>query len=176
METTLIDSFMPSYDVRTVYDVHINAPLPIVYQAVHRLDLSSSRSVRWLFRLRGLPASATTLHGAAQMGFIYLGERANRELVLGLVGKFWTVKGDVRRLDVEEFRHFSEPGYAKAVWSFLLCTADREATMIQTETRVRCLDERARRNFRRYWFVIHPFSGWVRRTALRLIKEDAESQ
>lgn len=64
MDTDLIESFLPDYDVRAVYNIHVNAPMPVVYQAVRWLNLSHSRSVRWLVRMRGMPAFATTRAGA----------------------------------------------------------------------------------------------------------------
>jgi hypothetical protein len=47
--------------------------------------------------------------------------------------------------------------------------------ILTTETRVRCTDPAIRRAFLRYWRVIRPFSGLVRREALRLARVDAES-
>jgi hypothetical protein len=35
--------------------------------------------------------------------------------------------------------------------------------LLYTETRVAAMDDRARRAFRRYWLVVGPFSGLVRR-------------
>ena len=40
---------------------------------------------------------------------------------------------------------------------------------LTTETRVLLTDERSRRAFRRYWLVIRPFSGLIRRNWLTAI-------
>ena len=51
----------------------------------------------------------------------------------------------------------------------------QEGSLVATETRVRCTDAASLRSFRRYWRVIRPFSGLVRREALRAIRRTAES-
>jgi hypothetical protein len=72
-------------------------------------------------------------------------------------------------------RNFATPGYAKAAWNFLLSPQADGGTRLVTETRVYCLDNASRRLFRRYWFFIKPFSGWIRKEALRAIKRKAEN-
>jgi hypothetical protein len=47
-------------------------------------------------------------------------------------------------------------------------------TDVITETRVRCVDDAARRRFAIYWFLIRVFSGWLRRDLLRRIARIAE--
>ena len=63
---------------------------------------------------------------------------------------------------------FTEPGYAKMALNYRL-----EDGMLSTETRVLLTDERSRKAFRRYWLVIRPFSGLIRRAWLRAIARRA---
>jgi hypothetical protein len=130
-------------------------------------------------RLRGsrghrAAPSALTLDGLVGRGFTLLGARPPHEIALGLAGRFWTPTGSLERLDAAAFRAFDRPGSAKAVWSFRLLPADDGTTRIITDTRVRCLDPASRRRFRIYWRIVGPFSGLVRRAALRAIKREAE--
>jgi hypothetical protein len=46
--------------------------------------------------------------------------------------------------------------------------------VLTTETRVLCLDDASRKSFQRYWRVIRPFSGWIRRRGLAIAKEQSE--
>jgi hypothetical protein len=46
---------------------------------------------------------------------------------------------------------------------------------LSTETRVHVADPAARRKFRRYWFVIRPFSGLIRILLLRAARRRAEA-
>ncbi len=176
----LIDDFLPAYDVAARYSIEVEASLERVYAAIHCVDLSESRITRWLLALRGLrrPSRKTTvtLADCIEGGFIPLGEERPRELLLGLIGKFWTPTGCVQRLDAEGFRRFAEPGFAKAAWNFSLEPLSATRTRLATETRVQCTDARSRLRFRLYWFFVGPFSGWMRREALRLIKRAAESE
>lgn len=183
---TLIDEYLPRYDVVERHQIEIKAPSDIVYEATRNLDLSDSIIVRTLFRLRELPGwcrpnrSATqslglTLRELIAGGFILLGERPEEEIVLGVVGRFWTPRGGITRMDAEAFRVFASPGYAKAVWNFSFA-ASETVTRLATETRVLCLDDASRRRFKLYWTVISPFSGAIRMAALRSIKRAAEAK
>lgn len=95
-------------------------------------------------------------------------------MVIGLVGKFWTIAGGLQKIDAESFKPFDTAGYAKAVWNFSL-DAHGENTRLVTETRIKCLDDDSRRSFGRYWMFIQPFSGLIRMEMLKTIKRRAES-
>jgi hypothetical protein len=177
----LIDELLPLYDFVERHWIGVRAPAHEVYDAVRRLDLGASPPARLLLRLRGFRLRARrdaparlTLDGFLEAGFILLGERPPVEIALGVVGTFWSPSGGVLRMDAERFRTFARPGYAKAVWNFSLHPASGGTTHLRTETRVRCLDEVSRRRFRLYWLFVQPFSGLLRREALRLSKLRAE--
>jgi len=181
----LIDDFLPTFDVVARHRVEVRAPAPRVYAAVRAMDLRTVTSIRVLFWLRERPArlrhagSGTerlglTLDELLRHGFILLAERPPHELLLGLVGRFWTASGHLERLDAGELRRFDRPGYAKAAWNFSLTERDDGRVRLATETRVLCLDGASRARFRRYWLVVEPFSGLTRRAMLSSIRRDAE--
>ncbi len=116
----LIDLFLPEYDFSETHDIKIRATAENVFRALNEVDLCESAVIRWLFRLRGLPTRKMTLREMQRLRFEVLGESENRELVLGLAGRFWTIKGDLRKINSQNFREFDEKGYAKADWNFLL--------------------------------------------------------
>ncbi|MDQ4123553.1 MAG: hypothetical protein M3209_19115 [Acidobacteriota bacterium] len=169
----LIDDFMPSYDFSETHDIKIRAKADNVYRVLNTVDLCESPVIRLLFRLRGMPAGKTTLRELRKMRFEILGENENQEIVLGLTGRFWKIKGDIQQIKSEDFRNFSEKGFAKAAWSFSLDDKGG-TTRLKTETRVRCLDEKSRKDFGFYWTLIQPFSGWIRKEMLKIIKKHAE--
>ena len=171
----LIDEFLPTYDIAERHHVNMSVPVGEVYPAVRALDFRDSRITRWLFRVRGLPVpSSLTLDGLLSIGFILLGERPQQELLLGVVGRFWTLTGGIRRLDVAGFRDFRRQGFAKAAWNFSLFERGDGMTQLVTETRVHCLDDESRRRFRLYWLLIGPLSAFIRKEVLRGIKRKAE--
>jgi hypothetical protein len=181
----LIDDYLPTYDVTERHHIDIKASPPEVYTAVRNLELRGSRLIRWLFLWRGLPALLSsrnksqrglglTFDGLLQSGFVLLGETPQQEIALGLVGKFWTAAGCIQRLDAAGFMNFTTPGFAKAAWNFSLAPLPDGMAKLSTETRVLCLDEASRRRFCFYWLFIRPFSGLIRREALRAVKQVAE--
>jgi hypothetical protein len=154
-----------------------------VYAAIREADMGRSPVISWLFRLRQLPAAITgerrgrtglNLEGLLKSGFMILEERDGEEILLGLVGRFWSPAGNIRPTTPERFRAFDLPGYAYAAWNFRLRPTE-SAVVLSTETRVFCTNRRSRTLFRLYWTLVGPFSGLIRREMLRLIKQQAEA-
>jgi hypothetical protein len=170
----LIDGFLPDYEFTERHSTLVRATPDAIEPHVRALDLSGSRVVRLLLRLRGMSGGAIGLEGLERAGFRILGEAPGREIVLGLIGRFWTPSGALCRFEPVDFVAFDEPGWAKAVWNFSLEAQSDGRTLLATETRVHCTDPKSRRRFRAYWTVVRPFSGLIRRIALREIKGRAE--
>jgi hypothetical protein len=181
--STLIDAWMPAWDAVERHATHVRASPEAVWEVARTLDFARSPVIRALFALRSLPgllsrgprrpALGATLDGLLRSGFVLLGERPGEELLLGLVGRFWRPDGGIVRLTADELRAFDRPGYAVATWNFTLA-AEGGGARLATETRVRCTDAAARRSFLRYWAVVGPFSGLIRREMLRSIRRAAE--
>jgi hypothetical protein len=181
----LIDEFLPHYDVVEHHAVDVDAPVAEAYKAVKELDLARSPIVLALLFARGLPHLFTgavkpkrqlRLDDIVESGFVVLGEEPDRELVLGIVGKFWQLSSGVHRIEPEEFVAFDAPGFAKAVWNFAVSARPGGGSRVETETRVACTNDDARGRFSRYWWLIGRFSALIRRVMLRNIKREAESR
>jgi hypothetical protein len=170
----LIDEFLNEYDFVETHEISIHANADSIYRAANEVDFSDSLLIRSLFFLRGMSTTKVTLESLKSSRFEILGEKLNRELVLGIVGKFWKLKGELKKIDAESFKKFDTAGYAKAVWNFSL-SPDGDDTRLTTETRIKCLDEESRSSFRFYWTFIRPFSGLIRMEMLRVIKNRAEA-
>jgi hypothetical protein len=180
----LIDRFLPDYDVVEHHAVDVDAPVDAAYRAVKELDLARSPVVLALLFARGLPHLFTgavkpkrqlRLDDIVESGFVVLGEEPDRELVLGIVGRFWQLSSGVHRIEPEEFVAFDTPGFAKAAWNFVVSARPGGGARVETETRIVCTDDDARRQFSRYWWLIGRFSALIRRVMLRNIKREAES-
>lgn len=168
------DALLPRFDIETVHAIAIDAPPEDVFAVVRTLDLSGSRLIRLLFRLRGIPADALTAEGLRRLGFRVVLDRPDRAFALGIVGRFWTATGALVHFEPSEFASLATPGVAKALWYFELDEDGRRGTRLRTVTRVSCLDPVSRRRFRAYWAVAGPFSSLVRVRMLRLVKDRAE--
>ena len=169
----LIDEFLPGYDFEEKHEIKISAPATAVYAAIQQVDFSESFIVRWLLRLRGMSGEAVSLRNLEYSRFKILGEVVNKEVLIGLAGRFWTPWGDLQKVDASNFREFEKPGYAKAVWNFSLDDLNA-GTRLTTKTRIRCLDDGSRRSFGFYWTFIQPFSGLIRMEMLKTIRRRAE--
>ena len=170
----LIDDYAPEYDIASRHHIDVEAAPDAVYAAARTLDLRRSTLIRVLFRLRGLPTHRLDMEGFLSFGFVLLDEVPQQEFVLGLIGRFWTTRGALQRFEPAAFRPFDQPGYAKAAWTFYLDPQPEGPVRLITETRVQCTDAASLHCFRRYWRLVGPFSGLVRREMLRVIKQEAE--
>lgn len=166
---------MPEFDVSERHHTLVQASRDRAYEVVRNVDLARDPMIRALFAMRGLGRSRTfNVDDFLRVGFVLLGEEPGEELVLGVVGQFWTRRGGVLRIDPESFASFGEPGYAKATWNVRVEPAGEAGTVVLTETRVRCTDDAGRSKFLRYWLVVGPFSALIRKRSLALVKALAE--
>lgn len=170
--STLPDELLPEYDVETVHATRIAASPRAVYPAARRLDLSGSRLVRILFRLRGLPASALDADGLTALGFRVLRDDPPHGFALGLVGRFWTPRGGLVEFEPAAFADLHIVGHAKAVWTVELLPSEEGWTTLRTVTRVKGMGDGARRRFRRYWRLVGPFSGLIRKRYLEGVRRN----
>jgi hypothetical protein len=102
-------------------------------------------------------------------------ERAPDELVIGLLGRFWTPRGALCvDLAADAFRDGPPVGQALAGWNFTVTMRPDGSSELRTETRVWCAAD-ARWKFRLYWLAVRPGSGLIRRAMLRAIRRHAEA-
>lgn len=185
----LLDNVMPRHDVNEVHSVVIRARAPQVYEAIRNVTPGEMPLVGLLLELRTLPARVLRrgtgfglaperpiLEQALRGGFVLLGETPGREIILGTVGVFWSLRGGPSPViaDAQQFVAFDRSGHAKAAMNFLLEPLSGNAVRLRTETRIQATDAASRVRFRRYWRVIHPGSALIRRLWLRAIKRRAE--
>src|SRR5688500_16956971 len=109
---------MPEYDFVERHSIAIRASPAVVDSCIQALDLCACWDVRVVFACRGLPASSLRLDGMQELGFSRLAYQPGAELVLRLIGRFWTLRGGIERFTAPEFAEFVKPGYAKAAWNF----------------------------------------------------------
>lgn len=180
----LIDQFLSTYDLAAKqYSIEIDAPIEAVYPVVRKLDLREAYFTRFLLFARSIPALlqrrpaiGTTLDDLDKMGFFLLSEEPPRELLIGFVGRIWTLAGDLQAVEPGQFRAFTTPGYIKGVLSFTLTPLSDGRTRLETVSRAQSLCPESLRKARRYWFFIRPVSGAVRLGMLRACKRQAEGK
>jgi hypothetical protein len=178
----LIDPFLPDPEVRERHQTVVDAPADITWAAVQDFDFRDSALVRALFRgrevlMRGRSSrggeGGSFLKQVQALGWRRLAEEPGRELAFAAVTRPWEANVVFHGMPPEEFRSFSEPDYAKIVWT-LKVEPTGERSVFSTETRVATTDAEARRKFRRYWSLMSPGILLIRRESLRLVRREAE--
>jgi hypothetical protein len=186
---SLLDEVLPRFDASERHDIVVAAPPEVVFEAIKDVTVRDVRLMTPLMAVRGLPrlvkrrrrlrrlrSSPPVLRRLLEVGFVQLGERPGAEIVVGAVGRFWRPAGN-RPISVptrEEFLSFAEPGYAKAAMAFLV-RPEGDRSRVVTETRIVGTSPDATRAFLRYWRVIRPGSGAIRRSWLAAIRRRAVS-
>ena len=176
---TLLENVMPVYEMHEVHSIWVPAEPDIAYEALLTVSAREVRLLGPLMRLRALgrsrrvPDSGTPLlDEMMKAGFVELGVRPGKEIVLGAIGRFWSPLGN-RPLEVTDFSRFDEPGYAKAAMNFTV-EVEAAGSRVTTETRIVGTDAAATRKFRTYWLLIRLGSGAIRRSWLKAIRRRLE--
>ena len=189
---------MPEYDVVERHGTIVRATPDVVFSAIRSADLSGNLLTRGLLAVRAIPAgmiafarsprasfaeirirrrkrsSGLRLAEFERAGFRVIAERVPEELVIALLGRFWTPRGGLRRnVSAADFAVGPPPGHALAGWNFTVAARADGMSDLRTETRVRCAPD-AQRKFRTYWLIVRPGSGLIRRSMLRAIRHEAE--
>ncbi len=182
----LIDAVMPTYDAGIAEHVIVDADPATTFAAVRDLDLLTVHAplLDLSMWVRGLPARMAG-HAAPRPpalvigpdmglpGWVFLGERPDREVAFGAVGKFWQPAIEWRDVTATEFREFGEPGWGKIAANFCVLPYGASATLLTYECRTLTTDPASRRRFLRYWRLVRPFVGHVLRATIRQIRTNA---
>ena len=198
----LEDEFLPTYDVSDAVAVVVDADATTTWAALMGVDLIELGRHRPLVGVLGAlrvlpelighllhgeppPAAPKRMHlrdtvamPASGGGWILLSERRDHEIALGLVGKFWRPVIEYAEVAPDDFRDFSEPGWAKTVYALSARPlADRQGTLLSGVMRTATTDEHARHWFRRYWtFGVGSGAHVLVTGLLDSAREDAEQK
>jgi len=178
----LLDDIMPEYQFFERHSARIHARSELVMQAIRQSTFGDMKSLMTLLKIRG---AALRIHDSgdflqdkrvldafSESG--YLSGGSEHEIVMFGV---WNARAN-RRPEVrtsQEFAAYREQGAVKMAYDFNVEDTGGGWSTISTETRVLALDKLTRRGMGRYWRLIVPGSGLLRRQWLEGIKKRAES-
>jgi hypothetical protein len=183
---SLADSFLPRFQFYERHEERIAAHPNQILDAIIGLRNSDDALVRALIMLREAPvriANAVGLSSGRKKrppfgmeNFTVLG-RNDRELVYGLVGRFWRPSfGLFPIADASAFQNFHEPGVAKLLMNFAVSPIEKSNDMrLVTETKILCSNRWSFFMCAIYWGAIRIASGLVRRRMLAVVRRKAES-
>jgi hypothetical protein len=182
-----LDALMPTYDFEECHEITVQAPPERVRAALDRITFSDIGVMQTLGTVRGIVMTGFRRQPAAtgappsvpivemvkspRSGFFPL-EDTPREFVFGIAGQPWNNRAV--RLSPEQFRAWAPPGTIKVAANFRIEDAGSGRSRVVTETRIVAADGTARRKMNRYWALVYPGSGMVRRSLLQAIRERAE--
>jgi hypothetical protein len=188
----LLDGQLRHYDVVERHEIAVAAPREHTIRATRHSDFVRALFpvARSVLEMRDVPGSIRDVAGRARhlapdttftladalaWGFVLLGERRDRAILVGGIGKLW--KPDVAFLPVDpaEFRAFHEPKYVKLAVAFWAQAFGRDKSILRFEARAAATDDSARAHLRRWYRVVRPFTTFFMRAALAGIKGDAEA-
>jgi hypothetical protein len=181
---TVLDDVMPEYQFSERHSARIHARPGQVMQAVRQSTFGDMKSLLTLLKIRGAslrtPSDGT---GALSPDRLILGAFSASGYVSGggeheLVmcgGANVRAKRPLAVRTLEECRDYRGPGAIKVAFNFNVEDAGGGWSTISTETRVVATDDSTRTGMSRYWRLIVPGSGLLRRQWLDGIKNRAES-
>ncbi len=165
----ILDDYLPAYDRREVHRRSC-ADAPAALAAVPKVTPREIRGFGVLMGVRSLGSSVGTgrrsgsvWESGLRMGFRVFDESSG-VLTGGAIGQFWRLRGGTWATfaGVDGFRDFDQAGFVKTAIGFWVDGAD-----LVTETRVLGTDPLSARRMARYWLLIRPGSGLIRRGWLR---------
>lgn len=181
---SLLDSFMPAYDVVERHCVDVDAPAEVTLAAARTIELDDSRIIRAIFRARERILRAAPDDGSARprglveamkaIGWGVLAEEAGREIVMGAATRPWEANPVFRRLAPGEFAAFAEPDYVKIAWTLRADPRADGSSTFRSETRAVATDAGARKKFRRYWALLSPGIALIRVAMMPAVVAAAE--
>ena len=149
----------------------VNCQIENVYHVAKDFDLSKSRTISLLFKIRGLPTKRLNLQNFINdIGFTFLEEIYPYESLIG----FWARIKIAKISSFEDFANNSISPWLKVVWNFKFEELEKGKTKVSTETRILCVAPITKLTFGLYWAIIKPFSGLTRKKMLKIIKDDSE--
>ncbi len=175
-------AFLPIF---SFYERHESRPIPAraedIIATVAALDMRQDRVIGALMSLRELPGRVLHMLGVtgsrpapAPLNFstFTLLERTEREISLGLAGRFWRPDVVIRHVGTAaEFKALDDPRAAKQVLRFQVIEQGSSLRTLRTETFIYCGNTRTKMLFTPYWLVIRLGSGWIRRRMLKGIEK-----
>ncbi len=172
----LIDAFLPDFEFSDTQKANVIASPAAVFRGIKTFNMGDSTSIKWLFKMRGIPTGNLTINDFEKANFKILAEKQDEEVVLGLIGEFKSLTGGLVQIESDKFRDFNHAGFIKAVWNLAVAEAGNGKSSLTTEIRIHPTDAGSLAKVKNYWGMLKPPSQMIRKEILKLIKKQAERE
>ncbi len=182
-----LDEILPEYQFSERHEIRVHATPDQVSAAIKEVTFADLSAYSALMRVRGMAAGhfsrvpnradkvrISDKLGNPRSGFIQL-ENGDRETVGGMVGRPWAGGRKPGVQDLVTYRAFQDPDSVKIAYNMQVEDLGSGWSRVSSETRILALDDSARRKMARYWRLIVPGSGLIRRQWLAAIRRRAEA-
>lgn len=182
---TVLDDIMPEYQFSERHSERIHAKPEQVMQAIRQSTFRDMKSLMTLLKIRGAVSRSREDTGVflrwqdkpildSFTASGYLSGGSEHEIV-ACGGANLRAGGPLRVRTLKEYADYREQGGVKMAFDFNVEDAGGGWSTVTAETRVVATDDLTRRGMGRYWRLILPGSGLLRRQWLDGIKRRAES-
>lgn len=183
---SLIDYYAPRFQYSETHKIHIYGSEAKIMNAILTHQATHDPLIQKMLSLRALPDALwqklsfqrSEEPSFSMDSFTVLGQNHHKELVFGLIGKFWRPDfGLIRPGTAAAFYAFEKKGVAKLVLNYRLNSIDpiKQEVCLSTQTRIVCPDFGSWLFCGGYWLLIRLGSGMIRRRMLKNIKKQVES-
>ncbi len=180
-----LDEFLPEYDFYERHEVAVHATTDRTVAALRQVTFDDIAVMDTLMRIRAAaggrfnartPArNRPILDVMAGPGSAFLPLAGDsREIVMGMAGRPWSSEPGPRVRSSADFAAFNAPRSVKIAFNLVVEEGKPGWSRVTTETRVLATDDAARRIMARYWRLIYPGSGMIRRMWLNATRARAE--
>ncbi len=180
-QRSLLDRAMPEYQFEERHSTRVQAAPEQVMAAVRQSTFGDLKSLSALMKVRAM-ALRINGNGEAMRDLRivdafsksgYVLEANNHELVM-CGGANAREKRPLQVLTLQECAAYDRPGAVKVAFNFRAEDARNGWSTVTTETRVVATDDSTRKGMARYWRLIVPGSGLLRREWLDVVRKRAE--
>lgn len=180
---TQLDDVLPEYQFWEKHSIRIHAATPRILQAVRESTFADMKSLGPLLRVRAAALHSPSENPGAFLRDLrildsfaasgYAAGGSDHEIVMA-GGANIKLGRPLQMHTLQEFANYRQPGGIKIAYGFEVEDAGNGWSQLTTETRMAAVDG-AGRGMARYWRLIVPGSGLLRRQWLDGIKRRAEN-
>jgi hypothetical protein len=172
-----LSSCLPDAQFSETHHRVIKASPAAVLHALQELRWLDLTVTKPLVLLRGMGGPSMGSRRMLEHGPVVMLVQTPSYLMGGQIARPWKPRAEVHPepLTLDLMRGCNDANWLKYGIDFTINGLEGGRTVLTTRTLCEATDERALRSFRRYWTLIRPFSGLIRRDLLRAVALRAES-